>query len=98
MVPQIPVEILRISTGICGLLCRFIQLVLLHRRQNAQIPLETFVIVVFNVILNHPNQRRSIRKSFSVVADWGTSQEKRQVLTLRLDKPKDKHLVGVVEL
>ena len=28
----------------------------------------------------------------------GTAQEKRQVLTLRLDKPKDKHLVGEVEL
>ena len=34
----------------------------------------------------------------TVYTDWGTSQEKRQVLTLRLDKPKDKHLVGVVEL
>ena len=34
----------------------------------------------------------------TVYTDWGTSQEKRQVLTLRLDKPKDKHLVGEVEL
>jgi hypothetical protein len=33
-----------------------------------------------------------------VYTDWGTAQEKRQVLTLRLDKPKDKHLVGEVEL
>ena len=34
----------------------------------------------------------------TVYTDWGTAQEKRQVLTLRLDKPKDKHLVGEVEL
>ena len=34
----------------------------------------------------------------TVYTDWGTAQEKRQVLTLRLDKPKDKHLVGEIEL
>ena len=34
----------------------------------------------------------------TVYTDWGTAQEKRQMLTLRLDKPKDKHLVGEVEL
>ena len=34
----------------------------------------------------------------TVYTDWGTAQEKRQVLTLRLDKPKSKHLIGEVEL
>ena len=34
----------------------------------------------------------------TVYTDWGTAQEKRQVLTLRLDKPKDKHPVGEVTL
>ena len=34
----------------------------------------------------------------TVYTDWGTAQEKRQVLTLRLDKPKDKHLIGEVSL
>ena len=34
----------------------------------------------------------------TVYTDWGTAQEKRQVLTLRLDKPKDKHLIGEVKL
>ena len=34
----------------------------------------------------------------TVYTDWGTAQEKRQVLTLRLDKPKDKHLIGEVTL
>ena len=34
----------------------------------------------------------------TVYTDWGTADEKRQVLTLRLDKPKDKHLIGEVEL
>ena len=34
----------------------------------------------------------------TVYTDWGTAQEKRQVMTLRLDKPKDKHLIGEVKL
>ena len=34
----------------------------------------------------------------TVYTDWGTAQEKRQVLTLRLDKPKSKHLIGEVKL
>ena len=34
----------------------------------------------------------------TVYTDWGTAQEKRQVLTLRLDKPKQKHLIGEVTL
>ena len=34
----------------------------------------------------------------TVYTDWGTAQEKRQVLTLRLDKPKDKQLIGEVTL
>ena len=34
----------------------------------------------------------------TVYTDWGTAEEKRQVLTLRLDKPKDKHLIGEVEM
>ena len=34
----------------------------------------------------------------TVYTDWGTAQEKRQILTLRLDKPKDKHLIGTVTL
>jgi len=34
----------------------------------------------------------------TVYTDWGTAQEKRQVLTLRLDKPKSKHLIGEVSL
>ena len=34
----------------------------------------------------------------TVYTDWGTAQERRKVLTLRLDKPKSKHLIGEVEL
>jgi len=34
----------------------------------------------------------------TVYTDWGTSQEKRQVLTLRLDKPKEKCFIGEVKL
>ena len=34
----------------------------------------------------------------TVYTDWGTSAERRQVLTLRLDKPKSKHLIGEVKL
>ncbi len=34
----------------------------------------------------------------SVYTDWGTAQEKMQILTLRLDKPKDKHLIGEINL
>ena len=34
----------------------------------------------------------------TVYTDWGTAQEKRQVLTLRLEKPKSKHLIGEVKL
>ena len=34
----------------------------------------------------------------TVYTDWATAQERRQVMTLRLDKPKDKFLVGEVEM
>ncbi len=34
----------------------------------------------------------------TVYTDWGTAAERRQVLTLRLDKPKSKHLIGAVTL
>ncbi len=34
----------------------------------------------------------------TVYTDWATAQEKRKVLTLRLDKPKSKHLIGEVSL
>lgn len=34
----------------------------------------------------------------TVYTDWGTAQERRQVLTLRLEKPKSKHLIGEVSL
>ena len=34
----------------------------------------------------------------TVYTDWGTADEKRQVLTMRLDKPKSKHLIGEVAL
>ena len=34
----------------------------------------------------------------TVNTDWGTAHEKRQVLTLRLDKPKSKHLIGTVKI
>jgi len=34
----------------------------------------------------------------TVYTDWGTAEERRQVLTIRLDKPKDKHPVGEVTL
>lgn len=34
----------------------------------------------------------------TVYTDWGTSAEKRQILTLRLDKPKDKVPIGEIEI
>jgi len=34
----------------------------------------------------------------TVYTDWATAQERRQVMTLRLDKPKDKFLIGEVEM
>jgi len=36
--------------------------------------------------------------SATVYTDWGTSRERRQILTMRLDKPKSKHLIGEVRL
>ena len=32
----------------------------------------------------------------TVYTDWGTAAEKIEILTLRLDKPKDKHLIGEI--
>ncbi len=32
----------------------------------------------------------------TVYTDWGTTAEKLKILTLRLDKPKDKHLIGEI--
>ena len=34
----------------------------------------------------------------TVYTDWGTAEEKRRILTLRLDKPREKHLIGEVKL
>jgi len=34
----------------------------------------------------------------TVYTDWGTAEEKRLVLTMRLDKPKSKHFIGEVTL
>ena len=34
----------------------------------------------------------------TVYTDWGTAAEKLRILTLRLDKPKDKHLIGEVKV
>ncbi len=34
----------------------------------------------------------------TVYTDWGTAEEKMQVLTLRLDKPKEKCTIGEVQL
>ena len=34
----------------------------------------------------------------TVYTDWGTAAEKMQILTLRLDKPKDKLLIGEIDL
>ena len=34
----------------------------------------------------------------TVYTDWGTDREKMQILTLRLDKPKDKVTVGEIRL
>lgn len=34
----------------------------------------------------------------TVYTDWATEQEQMKILTLRLDKPKDKHLIGSVEI
>jgi hypothetical protein len=36
--------------------------------------------------------------SVTVYTDWGTLSEKRRVLTLRLDKPKEKCAIGDVVL
>ena len=34
----------------------------------------------------------------TVYTDWGTAEEKMQILTLRLDKPKDKVIIGEIKL
>ena len=34
----------------------------------------------------------------TVYTDWATGEERMQILTLRLDKPKDKHLIGEVTM
>ena len=34
----------------------------------------------------------------TVYTDWGTAAEKVRILTLRLDKPKDKHLIGEIKV
>ena len=40
----------------------------------------------------------AVTATATVYTDWGTAAEKREIITLRLDKPKDKHLVGEVEI
>ena len=34
----------------------------------------------------------------TVYTDWGTAAEKLKIMTLRLDKPKDKHLIGEIKV
>ena len=34
----------------------------------------------------------------TVYTDWGTAEEKMQILTLRLDKPKNKVIIGEIKL
>ncbi|MBQ7234753.1 MAG: DUF2135 domain-containing protein, partial [Kiritimatiellae bacterium] len=34
----------------------------------------------------------------TVYTDWGTAEEKRQILTMRLDRPKSKNFIGEVTL
>ena len=36
--------------------------------------------------------------SATVYTGWGTKDEKRQIMSLRLDKPKDKHPIGEIEI
>lgn len=40
----------------------------------------------------------AVTATATVYTDWGTAAEKSQIITLRLDKPKDKHLVGEIEV
>lgn len=40
----------------------------------------------------------AVTASATVYTDWGTAAEKREVITMRLDKPHSKHLLGEVEI
>ena len=40
----------------------------------------------------------AVTATATVYTDWGTAAEQMKILTLRLDKPKDKYLVGEVEV
>ena len=58
---------------------------------------------VYKVLSNYFASRQTALTGATTVTatiytDWGTAQEKRQTLTLRLDKPKSKHLIGEVSL
>ena len=57
----------------------------------------------YKVLTNYyPSHQTSLTGATTVQAavytDWATAQEKMQLLTLRLDKPKDKQLVGEVTM
>ena len=57
----------------------------------------------FKILTNYYSSHQTaltgaVTATATVYTDWGTAAEKRAVLTLRLDKPKDKHLVGEVNV
>ena len=49
------------------LLCRFVKHVLLHRRQNTEVPLQALVVVVNDVVFNHSDQALPVGKPPAVV-------------------------------
>ena len=58
---------------------------------------------VYKILTNYYASRQTALTGATTVTatvytDWGTAQEKRRILTLRLDKPKEKHLIGEVKL
>ena len=55
------------ASGICGFLCCHSQSIFLHRCQYAEIALDSPIVVVANITLNHLHERILTVKPFSIV-------------------------------
>ena len=58
---------------------------------------------VYRILANYfASHRQQLTGAATITATiytgWGTAEEKRQIMSLRLDKPKDKHPIGEIEI
>ena len=52
----------------CFLCSQIEQLVLFHRRQNAEIALEALAIIIVDVFFNHPHEALTVSKTSAVIS------------------------------